>query len=74
VKRTGRVLLYEHVRPRNPVFGWIADRLSPLTRRLFGPSINRRTEQNIQSAGLVILEVRRRGVWREITAARPEPA
>ena len=56
VKPDGRVLLLEHVRPRNRLGGWLADRLSPLTRRLMGPEINRRTEQNI--------------IWREIEARR----
>ena len=38
VKPAGHVLLYEHVRPRYPLLGWLADLLSPLTRRLFGPA------------------------------------
>ena len=68
----GQVLLYEHVRPRNPVLGKLADLVSPLTRRLFGPELNRRTERNIEAAGLQITEVRRHGVWREIVASRGE--
>ena len=64
----GRVLLLEHVRPRNPVLGLLADLLSPLTRRLFGPEINRRTEHHVQAAGLELVSVRREGVWREIEA------
>jgi ubiquinone/menaquinone biosynthesis C-methylase UbiE len=67
-KTDGRVLLLEHVRPRNRVLGWCFDRLSPLTRRLFGPEINRRTEDNIAAAGLTIRDIRRSGIWREITA------
>ena len=70
VRRDGRVLLLEHVRPRNRVLGWLFDRLSPLTRRLVGPEINRRTEDNVAAAGLRIVEVRREGIWREISAAR----
>jgi ubiquinone/menaquinone biosynthesis C-methylase UbiE len=74
VRSDGQVLLLEHVRPRVAVFGWLADRLSPLTRRLFGPEINRRTEDNVVAAGLRIVEVRRWGVWREIVAhKRPTP-
>jgi ubiquinone/menaquinone biosynthesis C-methylase UbiE len=68
VKPTGQVLLLEHVRPRTPVLGWLFDILSPLTRRLFGPSINRRTEANITAAGLHIADIRRQGIWREIRA------
>ena len=67
-KPDGHVLLLEHVRPRNPLLGWLADRLSPLTRRLFGPEINRRTEDNITRAGLKMTSVDARGVWREIVA------
>lgn len=70
VKPDGQVLLYEHVRPTSPALGWLADAVSPLTRRLCGPSINRRTEDNVRAAGLQIVEVRRRGVWREIVARR----
>lgn len=68
VRPGGQVLLYEHVRPRNPVLGKATDLISPLTRRLFGPELNRRTERNAEAAGLRITEVRRRGIWREIVA------
>ena len=64
----GRVLLLEHVRPRTRVLGWIADRLNPLASRLIGADINRRTEDTVAIAGLDLIEVRRWGVWREITA------
>ena len=53
------MLLYEHVRPRNPALGKITDLVSPLTRRLFGPELNRPTERNVETAGLRITEVRR---------------
>ena len=43
-KPGGRILLLEHVRPRGRVAGRLADIASPLTRILFGPSLNRRTE------------------------------
>ncbi len=64
----GQVLLLEHVRPRNPVLGWLFDRLSPLVQRLVGPAINRRTETNVAAAGLDIIAVGRQGVWRQIQA------
>lgn len=67
IRRTP-VRLLEHVRPRNSVLGKLFDWLSPLTRRLFGPEINRRTEDNIRAAGLTISQVRRDGIWREIVA------
>jgi SAM-dependent methyltransferase len=65
----GQVLLYEHVRPHNPVLGKLTDLVSPITRRLFGPELNRPTEANLVTAGLGIIEVHRRGIWREIVAA-----
>jgi ubiquinone/menaquinone biosynthesis C-methylase UbiE len=68
VKPGGQVLLLEHVRPRNPSLGRITDLLSPITRALFGPEINRRTEKNVQAAGLELVEVRRAGIWREMIA------
>jgi ubiquinone/menaquinone biosynthesis C-methylase UbiE len=70
LRPSGELLLYEHVRPRNPALAWVADVLSPLTRRMVGPEINRRTEDNVIAAGLRIRQVRRRGVWREIVATR----
>ncbi|MGH9051640.1 MAG: class I SAM-dependent methyltransferase [Acidimicrobiia bacterium] len=68
VKPDGRILLLEHVRPRNPLLGRLADLATPLTRRLFGFALNRRTEKNIEQAGLVVEQVRRSGIWREIQA------
>lgn len=68
VKPEGEVRLLEHVRPRSPVLGKLFDWLTPLTRRLMGPEVNRRTEANVQAAGLQIVEVRRDGIWREIVA------
>lgn len=68
VRPDGQVLLLEHVRPRNRLLGWLADRIAPLIARLLGPEINRRTEDNVAAAGLDIVEIRRWGIWREIHA------
>ena len=73
VRPTGQVLLYEHVRPTNPVLGAVADVVSPLTRRLFGPELNRPTEHNVALAGLRIVELHRKGIWREIVATPGTP-
>lgn len=73
VKPEGQVLLLEHVRPRGKVLGWLFDRLTPLTRRFFGPEINRPTEENVRRGGLEIVDVRREGVWREIIARHAAP-
>ena len=66
LKPGGRVLLLEHVRPAQPLLGWLADELTPLSRRLFGPALNRRTESTVAEAGLVTVSVRREAVWREM--------
>jgi ubiquinone/menaquinone biosynthesis C-methylase UbiE len=68
VKPDGRILLLEHVRPEQPLLGLMFDVLTPLVRRLMGPEINRRTEENVKAAGLTIVRVRRQGIWREIEA------
>jgi ubiquinone/menaquinone biosynthesis C-methylase UbiE len=70
VKPDGQLLLLEHVRPESRLGGLLADLASPLTARLFGPSVNRRTEENARAAGLELVEVRRDGIWREIVARK----
>lgn len=70
VKADGQVLLLEHVRPDNPVLGWLADAISPVTKWLIGPELNRRTEENVARSGLRVAAVRRKGIWREIVAHR----
>ncbi len=68
LKPGGFALFLEHVRPRGRIAGLLADLLSPLTRTLLGFELNRRTEENLTRAGLLLLEVRREGIWREIVA------
>lgn len=53
-KPDGKVLMLEHMRSENPIAGLIMDMLNPLTVRLWGANINRRTLDNIRKAGLVI--------------------
>ncbi|MFQ5523913.1 MAG: class I SAM-dependent methyltransferase [Acidimicrobiia bacterium] len=67
-KPDGQILLLEHVRPRNPILGWLADLVTVFTRRIFGFTANRRTEENVVAAGLEVADVRREGIWREIIA------
>lgn len=56
-KQNGKLLLLEHVRPERRLMGRVFDLLNPLVRRLLGPEINRRTIQNIQTAGWKIQTV-----------------
>jgi len=72
-KPDGRILLLEHVRPRNRILGWMADAATAFTRRVFGFRANRRTEANLAAAGLDILDIRREGIWREVIARPSAP-
>ena len=47
----GRLLLLEHMRPSNRFLGLFFDLLNPLVVRMVGANINRRTIENIISAG-----------------------
>ncbi|MDA8228609.1 MAG: class I SAM-dependent methyltransferase [Desulfitobacterium hafniense] len=57
-KPEGKVVLLEHVRSENPLLGLIMDILDPLTVRMMGPHINRRTVENVATAGLNIQSVK----------------
>jgi len=51
-KPAGTILLLEHMRSENPFVGKIMDLVNPLTVRLTGANINRKTLDNIARAGL----------------------
>jgi ubiquinone/menaquinone biosynthesis C-methylase UbiE len=50
-KPNGKLLLLEHVRPRNDLIGKLFDAINPLVVRMIGANINRRTADNIKKAG-----------------------
>jgi ubiquinone/menaquinone biosynthesis C-methylase UbiE len=50
-KPEGRLLLLEHMRPGNRALGFLFDALNPVVVRMMGANINRRTIDNIQTAG-----------------------
>ncbi|RYL93292.1 methyltransferase domain-containing protein [Sporolactobacillus sp. Y61] len=56
LKPGGRLLMLEHMRSEKPGVGKLMDLLNPLTVRLWGANINRRTLLNIRRAGLTIEE------------------
>jgi len=47
-KPNGRLLLLEHLKPRNVLFGMLFDVLNPMVVRMMGANINRRTMDNIK--------------------------
>lgn len=51
LKPDGRLLLLEHMRPENPVLGMLFDFMNPLTVRITGANINRRTLETLTRAG-----------------------
>lgn len=57
VKPGGDIWLLEHVRINKPVIGFLMDILNPVIVRIMGANINRQTVQNVEAAGLKILEV-----------------
>jgi len=54
VRARGQVLLLEHVRINAPAIGPLMDLLDPVSVRVLGAHIARRTVENVQRAGLVI--------------------
>ena len=54
VKPAGQVILMDHVRSEQPLFGILMDTLNPIVVRITGANINRRTVENVREASLVI--------------------
>ncbi len=50
-KPGGKLYLLEHMRPDNALLGFIFDVINPLVVRIVGANINRRTMDNIRTAG-----------------------
>lgn len=74
VRPDGHILLLEHIRIDKPVIGRIMDLLSPIVVRINGASINRRTIENVRTAGLKIdhvIDLDKMGMFK-IILARPE--
>ena len=56
LNRDGRLLMFEHVRSRNPVLGWTLDAMTCWTR-LVGTEMNRDTARNVTRAGFRITRI-----------------
>jgi ubiquinone/menaquinone biosynthesis C-methylase UbiE len=73
VRPDGDVWLLEHVRVDRPFFGVLMDVLNPIVVRTVGANINRRTVENVQLAGLEIIDVENlRGELVKLIHARPQ--
>jgi ubiquinone/menaquinone biosynthesis C-methylase UbiE len=73
VKPGGRILLLEHVRADQPVMGFLMDLVNPLIAGRFGPNINRRTVENVKSAGFAVESIENLGPMKmvKLIVARP---
>src|SRR5690625_5496538 len=54
VKPEGKIVMLEHMRSENIVAGKMLDLINPLTIRIVGANVNRKTIENIEKAGLKI--------------------
>lgn len=76
VRPDGRIVLLEHVRINQPaLIGHLMDLLDPLTVRVSGAHINRRTAETVQRAGLEVEQVESlaAGDLVKLIVARPSP-
>jgi phosphatidylethanolamine/phosphatidyl-N-methylethanolamine N-methyltransferase len=74
VRPGGRIILLEHMRSSFPVVGTLMDVLNPLTVRMMGVNINRRTVNNVKAAGLEIERLENvafGGIFKLIVARAP---
>jgi ubiquinone/menaquinone biosynthesis C-methylase UbiE len=73
VRPDGHVLLLEHIRIDKPVIGPLMDLVAPLVVRINGANINRRTIENVRTAGLKVdhvMDLDKMGMFK-IILARP---
>ena len=70
LKKDGIALFLEHMRPEGEKLGKVFDSINPVTVKLIGVNINRRTVENIKNAGFEIIEERMlcRDIFRFIKA------
>ena len=57
LKEDGRIIMLEHMRSRNQVVGKLMDWFNWVSLYTWGANINRRTMENIEKAGLELVEV-----------------
>lgn len=54
IKPEGKIVMLEHMRSENPLVGKALDMVNPLTVRIMGANVNRKSIENIKKAGLKV--------------------
>jgi ubiquinone/menaquinone biosynthesis C-methylase UbiE len=73
VRSGGRLFLLEHMRAGNEAVGLIMDALNPLTVRMTGANINRRTVENVHESDWKLEQVENvgmKGVFKMLVASK----
>ncbi len=73
VKKSGRILLLEHMRSRNKIVAFVEDLHNPVTVWLLGVNVNRDTAGNVLKCGLKIIQEKNLAlgdVFRELEVKR----
>lgn len=65
-KKDGNIFLLEHVRSQKKVIGKVMDILNPISFKLYGDNINRRTYENLLEAGFEVSQIEVENVWWDI--------
>ena len=65
-KSNGNVFLLEHVRSQKKIIGKMMDILNPISYKLYGDNINRRTYENLIKAGFNPSQIEVENVWSDI--------
>ncbi|NOY98450.1 MAG: methyltransferase domain-containing protein [Chloroflexi bacterium] len=75
LKPGGCLYLLEHMRSPNPSIGRVMDTLNPLVVRMMGANINRRTVENVRSAGFEVAEAANLaagGIFKRVVACKQQ--
>ncbi len=75
LKPGGCLYLLEHMRSPNPPIGRAMDALNPLVVRMMGANINRRTVENVRSAGFEVAEaadLAAGGIFKRVVACKQQ--
>ncbi len=65
-KSDGNIYLLEHVRSQKKVLGKLMDILNPISFRLYGDNINRKTYDNLIEAGFEASQIEVENVWSDV--------